>query len=297
MSANAFGEYDLMKSTEDNYASCDLKFYGEFAGLRERVDYSHHNNYIMKRQIFQDTIINEFLNSVGTKSTQPWMVFTAGAMGVGKGYTMGKLLEKGHFPLHTFIHVDPDEIRNRLPEFQCYVKENPEFAGQMTQKEAGFIADIISMAGLQAGKNVLVDGTLRDAEWYQLHLKQLRNDFPALRLSILYVTAPRDEVFERVQQRALVTGRLVPKQTLLEALEAVPKSVQILAPYVDYYAELKNETRLRRQSIQLETPGETREQFRSRWVSGSRLRRQSIQLVTTGETWENFRAQWVPACA
>jgi len=110
---------------------------------------------------------------------------------------MGKLLEKGHFPLHTFIHVDPDKIRQRLPEFCSYLEENPELAGQLTQKEAGFIAEIISMAGLQAGKNVLVDGTLRDAEWYRIQLKRLRQDFPAIRLSLLYVTAPREEVLKR----------------------------------------------------------------------------------------------------
>ena len=79
---------------------------------------------------------------------------------------MRKLVENGRFPLTAFVIVDPDEIRHRLPEFHMYVEENPELAGSMTRKEAGFIAEILTLAALQAGKNVLQDGSLRDSDWY-----------------------------------------------------------------------------------------------------------------------------------
>jgi hypothetical protein len=42
------------------------------------------------------------------------------------------------------------------------------------------------------------------------------------------------------QSRALVTGRIVPREVLEAALEQVPRSVEILAPLVDYYAEINN---------------------------------------------------------
>lgn len=118
---------------------------------------------------------------------------------------MKKLVEQGHFPLLAFVRADPDEIRRYLPEFQLYVKESPELAGELTRKESGFITEILTRAGLLAGKNVLVDGSLRDAAWYKQYFRQLRNDFRTLKLAIIHVTAPRDAVFKRAMVRRTYT--------------------------------------------------------------------------------------------
>jgi hypothetical protein len=45
-----------------------------------------------------------------------------------------------------------DEIRRKLPEYHLYVTMNPELAGDLTRKEAGFVAEILSLAALEAGK-------------------------------------------------------------------------------------------------------------------------------------------------
>ena len=70
--------------------------------------------------------------------------------------------------------------------------------------KAGFIAEILTLAALQAGKNVLVDGSLRDAEWYKIYFQRLRQDFPSVRQAIIHVTAPRDAVFQRAAVRSIL---------------------------------------------------------------------------------------------
>ena len=55
----------------------------------------------------------------------------------------------------------------------------------------------MTLAALQAGKNVLVDGSLRDSEWYSWYFGRLREDFPSVRQAIIHVTAPREAVFSR----------------------------------------------------------------------------------------------------
>lgn len=60
-----------------------------------------------------------------------------------------------------------------------------------------------------------------------------------------------------------MTGRTVPQNLLTQALEQVPKSVEQLAPLVDYCAELNN------------APNAT-----------------DIELLTPGETWDSFKEQW-----
>jgi hypothetical protein len=66
------------------------------------------------------------------------------------------------------------------------------------------------------------------------------------------------------QERALETGRVVPRKLLAEALEQVPRSVKILAPLADCHVELNNAS-----------------------DDGN------IELVTEGETWETFTSHWI----
>ena len=37
-------------------------------------------------------------------------------------------------------------------QYHLYVNHSPEMAGELTRKEAGFIAEILTLAGLEAGK-------------------------------------------------------------------------------------------------------------------------------------------------
>lgn len=163
-----------------------------------------------------------------------------------------------------FVSVDPDDIRRQLPEFHLYVDQSPELAGELTRKEAGYIAEIVTLAGLQAGKNVLVDGSLRDSGWYRSYFLRLREEFPSLRLAILHVTAPRDAILQRASDRARTTGRVVPRELLLSAIEQVPKSVEILGPLVDYSVEMRN------------SPGA-----------------EDIELVEGAPSWDSFASNWI----
>jgi hypothetical protein len=82
----------LLRSSEDNNRSDDMNFYGQFKHIRATLDYTYHCNYTHERQRFQDAIIREYLEEaivkdrngeVCTTPTEPWIVFTAGAMGAG----------------------------------------------------------------------------------------------------------------------------------------------------------------------------------------------------------------------
>lgn len=122
-------------------------------------------------------------------------------MGTGKTHTVKQLHQRGYFPLDAFVSVDPDVIRHRLPEFEKYVARNPEKAGQLTRKEAGMMSEILTKTALRRGQNVLVDGTLRDAAWYEDYLRELRSYHSDIRIAILHITAPREKIFERAMVR------------------------------------------------------------------------------------------------
>lgn len=269
--------YNWEFSTTENYRHSSsynergpLFAVGEFGDLREKLDYNYHSIYQPDREIFQDSIIRYYLSKpiiVDENGdhchvpTQPWIVFTAGAMGSGKTYTMNQLAHNDLFPLESFVVVDPDEIRRHLPEFEVYVKNNPEHAGELTRMESGMIAELLTLAALSSGRNVLVDGSLKDHEWYQQYFRQLREDYPRLQIAILHITAPKQTVLERAENRSKTTGRVVPQNTLLDALERVPKSVKKLSPMVDFVCELNNT-----HEVTLESDGMTWDKFRNTWV-------------------------------
>uniref|UniRef100_A0A6U6D9L2 Zeta toxin domain-containing protein n=1 Tax=Odontella aurita TaxID=265563 RepID=A0A6U6D9L2_9STRA len=202
--------YSLLHSTEQNYCSDEMTFHGPFACVRKRLDYTFHKNYTIFRQQFQDDLILQrfsrplIVNNVRVSQrnvSPPWIVFTAGPMGAGKGYVLDKLGTDGKFPLESFVKVDPDEIRRDMPEFMHYAKYDPTVAGHHTRKEAGYIAEIITLAALQSGKNVIVDGSVRDYQWCKRHFSHLRAEFPGIRIAILQVSAPREAVLQRAVVR------------------------------------------------------------------------------------------------
>lgn len=186
--------------------------------------------------------------------TTSWIVFTAGVYGAGKSHTIGKLQSLGCFPpKSSFVAVDPDEIRRMLPEFSLY---RPDQAGALTQKEAGMVAELLTDVALSSGKNVVVDGSLRDAAWHQGYFRRLRSRFgnssnakqddengketKSLRIGILYVTAPVDEIYQRVEQRGASTGRSVPPEFLERSMREVPEAIERLRPLADFFLHVHN---------------------------------------------------------
>lgn len=59
------------------------------------------------------------------------------------------------------------------------------------------MSEILTLAGLQEGKNVLVDGSLREASWYEIFFDKLRAKYPHVRLAIIHVSAPKELVLKR----------------------------------------------------------------------------------------------------
>lgn len=241
---------DYEKSTEDNYSTDEAICVGKFASQRALLDYSYHKHWIPERQLFQDTIIDRFKDTVvhdsftGMTCSAPlhnWIIFTAGAMGVGKTRVLRELWRQGDFPLDSFVWVDLDAIRTLLPEWGEYSRREPLLAGRRTQKESSYIGEVMTMQALQKGQNVLVDSSLKDAKWHEMYFKQLRLLFPSLKIGIFKVNAREETVLERARKRGEITGRIVPIDILLSSLTVIPGSFTYLTPFSDFVAVFENE--------------------------------------------------------
>jgi len=74
-----------------------------------------------------------------------------------------------------------------------------------SDREAGYIAEIVTLAALYAGKNVILDAAMKNIDWYQQLFSHLRTNFTSLRLALLHIIAPRDAVFQWSMVRSIHT--------------------------------------------------------------------------------------------
>ena len=153
---------------------------------------------------------------------------------------MCALDQQGLLPLPRFVRVDVDRIRELLPEMREYSRRDARTAGQMTQKEAGLIAEVVSEEALARGLNVWVDSSLRDAGWWTQELERIRRSYPH-KLAILYTSASWERIQEREEKRGEVTGRRIPLGVLKATFRRVPAAVTKLRPLVDEYIEIDND--------------------------------------------------------
>ena len=77
------------------------------------------------------------------------------------------------------------------------VSNNTPFSSIFLGYQAGYIAQVLTLAALQSGKNVLQDGSLRDHTWYKRHFQILKEEFPQVRQAILHITAPKEAILDR----------------------------------------------------------------------------------------------------
>jgi hypothetical protein len=238
--------FSIIESTEKHNGVDTKEFCGPYAHLRRELDYTYHTNYRKERQWLQDSIIEDMLDNVTDNDlcihpTEPWFIYTVGAQGAGKKHTVRELVKQGRLPLLSFVHVDPDEIRRRLPEFNVYVlKAAPYMVEGLTKKETGYISEILTLAALQAGRNVIVDGSLSAASWHVQRIQSLREQYSCLKFAILNVTASQETICQRAHTQAQHTGRDIAEECIAMCLEEISDAIRLVRPSVDFYCEIHN---------------------------------------------------------
>lgn len=238
-------DYDYSKCTSENYSAGHDHYFGMYTSQRvggdppRARDYTWHTNYTKERQLWQDHIIN-LTTSRHNRQPRPWIVFTCGAMGCGKGFTFEQMSRHGHFPVEDIVRVDPDYFKVLMPEWNGYLQRGRD-AGTMTHKESAYIQELCQEVALERGQNIWVDGSLRDWTWFLNVFDDIRNRHPQYRIGIIHVNASSSVVKERVAARAGRTGRAVPEELVEQSIEAPTIGMFELSPKCDFVVRVDNE--------------------------------------------------------
>eukprot|EP00929_Paragymnodinium_shiwhaense_P118126 TRINITY_DN8984_c0_g1_i1.p1 TRINITY_DN8984_c0_g1~~TRINITY_DN8984_c0_g1_i1.p1 ORF type:complete len:750 (+),score=129.74 TRINITY_DN8984_c0_g1_i1:99-2348(+) len=226
------------------YKAYNSEYHGSLHGslvpIRRKLDFSYHVNYTERRQLWQDRMVARVARCTSPTS-RPWVVFTCGAMGAGKGHTMNWLSKQNFFPLEDIVHIDPDHFKRLMPEWEGYTTHNQLEAGTMCHQESGLLQELAQEVALERSQNVWIDGSLRDHVWYTQVFADIRARFPKYRIAIFYVYCSIEEVLRRAEQRGHDTGRFIPEAKLRSSAEETRLSITKLAPLADFVARINNE--------------------------------------------------------
>jgi hypothetical protein len=210
-----------------------------FYRARSYLDYDYHTRPTHQRQHLQDAILRRYLHHVPS-TDPPRIIFLAGAMGAGKGHVLRELHRVGRINLSHFVLNDSDQLKSEIPEASDLIRTNPLMAATLLHTESSFLSDVLMWAALLRGYSTIIEGTLKDSDWFLQLFAQIRIDFPAYRIEILYVTADPHVIRERCARRALQTQRYIPDSVIDDALLRVPDSVRRLTPLVDLVTHVSN---------------------------------------------------------
>uniref|UniRef100_A0A0G4GWW6 EF-hand domain-containing protein n=1 Tax=Chromera velia CCMP2878 TaxID=1169474 RepID=A0A0G4GWW6_9ALVE len=255
--------YDWDKTTDENYKHPDFDrqrvkntkeppppvlFLPEYADFRSMLDYAHHTVHSTARQRWQDETVRLCVSRT-REQPRPWVVYTCGPMGAGKGYVLAWLSDRNLFPLENVVKIDPDYFKSQMPEWQGYLDRGKD-AGSMCHRESGMLQEIAQEVAMRSRQHVWVDGSLSDGQWFTHVFDDIRTRFPHYRIAIISVSASEHLVRQRIAERAKKTGRNVPESQIIRSLKSPENSIRILASRTDLVIRICNNETIKLLSVE-----------------------------------------------
>lgn len=220
-----------------------MTFYGEYHSLRSKLDYTFHQTYSKKRQLFQDKLLNQHFKFFEcTPQKEAKLIYTAGCMGAGKTHSIKKLAVDLSIDLDNTIIIDPDKFKEMIPEYQDMKKKSPEQAGTHFHLESAILSELALEIALNNSYHIICDGSMVDHQWFGKEINRIRQQYPSYigRMVIIYVQADWNKIIKRVESRCTITKRCVDQKKLNFIYHQIPKSIENLKNKVDQVIYINN---------------------------------------------------------
>lgn len=171
-------------------------------------------------------IVVEHLKGVEKAKGQPTMTFLGGGSAAGKStYTKNP---NSNFPSKKkAVHVDSDEIKKKLPEYNKLVREGNQSAAGYAHEESSAVAKRVMGVARRNGYNVVLDGTGDNSEKSMLNkINGARAE--GMRVEGVYCTCPTNVAVQRAMERGAKTGRIVKE----DVIRSIHKKVSQIFPKI-----------------------------------------------------------------
>jgi predicted ABC-type ATPase len=221
-----------------NHATKDVpvrKWTNKLAHLPE--DTSEHwkkeggGDYPIARKLLHEKIISEYLDHVEQPADgeQPVAILMAGGTAAGKSTVLRHMMSEDVGK--RFVMVDPDGIKEKLPEYQEGTKASARNSAVMVHNESSDLAKDLRKRAIDQGKHVVIDGTMKDPMKYGKLIQQLKDK--GYKVNVFFVDIDIDQAIHFAGKRAEKTGRWVPPELMREIYPAARKSFLQLKDHAD----------------------------------------------------------------
>ena len=169
------------------------------------------------RQKMRDGWVQDILKDGTPVEGRKPVAFVMGGGGAsGKGSVLKQLRKNGFIPgKGRIVHIDPDDIKGRIPEYEQIIKAGDGRAAAVVHEESSMIAKRAQAEAMDQRMDVVLDVTLGDKAKGIEKLQALKDAGYEVRL--FGVTVDPDEAVVRAVKRAQRENRYVPTDHLLKA--------------------------------------------------------------------------------
>jgi predicted ABC-type ATPase len=182
------------------------------------------------RHGLHDKIVAETLAGVAPQ-VSPVLYVMAGGGGSGKGYVRARLEASGDIPTRNRALVDPDAIKEKLPEWQSFTAAGDGRAAETLHEESSMLTKRIRAEAAKRKVDVVLEMTLADAGGTRELFERFRRSGYEIRLFGVATDARRAAAL--AGQRAKRSNRWVPWPELLKAHRDLAAAFAGYAPLVD----------------------------------------------------------------
>lgn len=194
-------------------------------------------NYLPARKELHDKLVDGYLKDAPSvpDTETPVAIVMMGGPASGKTTGLQKLFDEGQ--LKKFVNVNPDAVKDQLPEFQKAtggLGKTPDGksitaknAAKMVHPESSDVAGRVQHAAIEQRKNMILDGTGKDQSKMEQKIKGLKDAGYSVHLVMVHLD--KDEAQKRQAVRAERTGRHVPDDVFHGAHDAIPQNFEPLS--------------------------------------------------------------------
>jgi len=177
-------------------------------------------NWTPERRAFHEKIIAYIMGNK-TPVDNPVSYLMGGGTASGKT-TLRKSGMIG-LPENT-VTVDPDDIKNLMPEYQAMLAEKDFKAAAFAHEESSYLSKVIVARASEQSKNVMLDGT-GDSTYAKLKRKVETLRTRGQKVIAHYADMDMETALKISDKRYKETGRYVPKGFIKEVYTRIPKVV------------------------------------------------------------------------
>ena len=162
---------------------------------------------------------------------KPLVVLMGGGGASGKGGVLKMLQESGEIPKSGFVHIDPDGIKEVLPEYELILNQKDFRAAMVVHEESSDIANEIIKLSVSGRKNLIVDKTMGNQKKAIQQIEYFKAN--GYRVELVGVTVDPSEALIRALERYYGSGRLPRVPDMVQAHKGFNASYSEYAKLVD----------------------------------------------------------------